>query len=57
MLPLEALVTIDLTAFRLKDRVHLLDMLEVGLLHQTWPARLPKPLGTRLQSLLDNPEQ
>ena len=32
MLTLEALVRMKLTSFRLKDQVHILDMLDVGLL-------------------------
>lgn len=54
---LAALVRMKLTAYRLKDRVHLLDMLEVGLIDSSWPALLPQPLGTRLQRLLDDPDQ
>jgi hypothetical protein len=30
-------------------------MIGVGLLDATWPARLPAPLGDRLQRLLDDP--
>ena len=52
---LAALVRMKLTSWRLKDRVHLLDMIQVGLIDATWPARLPSPLGKRLQELLDNP--
>jgi hypothetical protein len=52
---LEALVRMKLVAHRLKDRVHLLDLIGVGLIDATWPARLPPPLGERLQQLLDNP--
>jgi hypothetical protein len=52
---LEALLLMKLTSYRLKDRVHLLDMIGVGLLDTTWPARLPPPLGARLQQLLDDP--
>jgi hypothetical protein len=52
---LEALVCMKLNSFRLKDRVHLLDMIGVGLLDQSWPARLPPELAARLQQLLDNP--
>jgi hypothetical protein len=44
-----------LNSFRLKDQVHLLDMIGVGLVDQTWPARLPAALASRLQQLLDNP--
>ena len=50
-----ALVRMKLTSWRLKDRVHLLDMIQVGLIDATWPVRLPPPLAERLQSLLDNP--
>lgn len=52
---LEALALMKLTSYRLKDRVHLLDMIGVGLLDATWPARFPAPLGDRLQQLLDDP--
>jgi len=52
---LEALVRMKLIANRLKDRVHLLDLIGVGLIDATWPARFPPPLGERLQQLLDDP--
>ena len=52
---LESLLRMKLIAWRLKDRVHLLDMLGVGLIDSTWPARFPPPLGERLQQILDNP--
>jgi hypothetical protein len=52
---LEALLLMKLTFYRLKDRVHILDMIGVGLLDATWPARFPAPLGARLQQLLDDP--
>jgi hypothetical protein len=52
---LYALVQMKLISWRLKDRVHLQDLISVGLLDATWPARLPPPLGERLQQLLDNP--
>jgi Uncharacterised nucleotidyltransferase len=44
---LEALVRMKLIAYRRKDQVHLLDLIGVGLLDATWPARLPPPLGAR----------
>jgi hypothetical protein len=56
VLPLLKLVTMKLTSFRDKDRTHLRDMLEVGLLDASWPARLPPELATRLQQLIDTPE-
>jgi hypothetical protein len=52
---LEALVRMKLIAYRRKDQVHLLDLIGVGLLDATWPARLQPPLGARLQQLLDDP--
>jgi hypothetical protein len=54
-LSLQALAQIKLTAFRDKDRTHLRDLIDVGLIDQTWPARYPKELGARLQLLLDTP--
>jgi hypothetical protein len=52
---LPALVRMKLMSWRLKDRVHLLDLIQVGQIDATWPARLPPPLAERLQQLLDNP--
>lgn len=52
---LEALVRMKLIANRRKDQVHLLDLIGVGLVDATWPARLPPSLGARLQQLLDDP--
>lgn len=52
---LGALVRMKLNAFRLKDQVHLLDMIEVGLIDASWPARFPEALGKRLQYLPDHP--
>jgi hypothetical protein len=40
-----------------KDKVHLLDLIGVGLIDAGWPARFPPPLGERLQQLLDNPNR
>ena len=56
-LRLEDLVRMKLNSFRLKDRVHLLDMIDVGLIDATWPAKFPESLGGRLQGLIDNPDQ
>lgn len=55
-LNLEALVRMKLTSLRRKDQVQVLDMIEVGLLDATWPAKYPPRLGQRLQELLDNPD-
>jgi hypothetical protein len=50
------LVRMKLTSFRRKDQVHILDMIEVGLIDATWPARFPPELAARLQELLDDPK-
>ena len=49
---LDALVRMKLTSFRLKDQVHLLDLLDVGLIDGSWRERLPAPLAERLTHLL-----
>lgn len=56
VLSLEALVQIKLTAFRIKDKMHLLDLLDVGLIDQNWTTRYPSELAERLQSLIDDPD-
>lgn len=56
LMPLEPLVRMKLTSFRDKDRVHLRDLLSVGLIDDSWLANLPRPLATRLKELIDNPE-
>jgi hypothetical protein len=53
---LQSLVVMKLTAFRRKDQVHLLDMLSVGLIDESWLGRVPPSLALRLRELLDNPE-
>ncbi|CAN5812758.1 hypothetical protein BH11PLA1_BH11PLA1_16900 [soil metagenome] len=55
VLTLPALVQIKLTAWRDKDRTHLRDLIEVGLLDATWLERVLPPLRPRLQHLLDTP--
>lgn len=56
VLALEALVKMKLTSHRLKDQVHIQDMIGVGLIDATWPDRLPGPLADRLREILANPE-
>jgi|ERR1051326_1563646 hypothetical protein len=56
LVTLEALVKMKLTSFRDKDRTHLRDLIDVGLVDETWTKRLPSELAARLQSLLDTPE-
>jgi hypothetical protein len=55
VLGLESLVRMKLTSFRLKDRVHVQDLIGVGLIDREWLTRLPVELADRLQELLDNP--
>jgi hypothetical protein len=55
VLNIEALVRIKLIAFRDKDRTHLRDLIDVGIIDATWPQRFPPELGSRLQALLDTP--
>jgi hypothetical protein len=52
---LEALVRMKLTSHRRKDQVHVLDLIEVGLVDETWLDRFPKPLDERLRTLLEDP--
>jgi hypothetical protein len=56
LVSLDALVRMKLTSFRDKDRTHLRDLLEVGLVNVDWCQRLPSPLDARLKALIDNPE-
>jgi hypothetical protein len=44
-----------LVANRRKDQMHLLDMIDVGLIDQSWCNRFPPELAGRLQELIDNP--
>jgi hypothetical protein len=53
---LEPLVRMKLTSYRDKDRMHLRDLMDVGLIDGTWPAKFPPELAARLQELLDTPE-
>jgi len=56
VIALDALVRIKLTAFRDKDRTHLRDLMDVGLVDAQWLDRLPTVLADRLRQLLENPE-
>lgn len=55
-LPLEALVKMKLTSFRRKDQVHILDMISIGMIDETWLERFSPKLRVRLQELLDDPD-
>jgi len=56
LVALDALVRMKLTSFRDKDRTHLRDMIELGLIDESWLDRVPSPLRSRLDDLIRNPE-
>ncbi|MGI4792441.1 MAG: hypothetical protein ACRYFS_26740 [Janthinobacterium lividum] len=56
VLPLFSLVQAKLNAYRIVDRVHLRDMLDISLIDASWTERYPPELGARLQALIDNPD-
>ena len=56
VITLEALVQMKLLLNRSRDNVHLRDLIAVGLIDPSWPARLPPILAERLQAILDTPE-
>jgi hypothetical protein len=56
IISLMALVQNKLTAYRDKDRTHLRDLIDVGLIAPSRVDRFEPPLSERLQELIDNPE-
>jgi hypothetical protein len=56
VLNLESLVRMKLTSNRDKDRMHIRDLIGVGLIDDTWPDRLPPELAARLRTILANPD-
>jgi hypothetical protein len=56
LLPLEPLVYMKLLSHRLKDRVHIQDLIGVGLIDRSWLAKLPPVLAERLRAILDTPD-
>lgn len=56
LVPLQDLVRMKLISFRDKDRMHLRDLLAVGLIDESWIERFPAALAARLQVILDDPE-
>lgn len=56
LIALEPLVRIKLTAHRLKDQVHIRDLIGVGLIDATWPDRFPPELADRLREILADPD-
>jgi len=56
LIPLDDLVRMKLISFRDKDRMHLRDLIAVGLIDPSWLDRFPGILRSRLQTILDDPE-
>ena len=56
LLTLPALVQMKRVSFRDKDRTHLRDLIDPGIVDSTWYQLLPEPLGIRLRELIDHPE-
>ena len=55
VIKLEALLRTKLIAWRTKDRMHIRDLIEIGLVNSAWPARFQPALARRLQEILDDP--
>ena len=53
---LSTLVRMKLNAFRRKDQVHLLDMISLGMIDESWLDRYPERLRLRLKELLNDPD-
>ena len=56
LVSLQGLVRMKLTAFRDRDRTHLRDLLDVGLIDASWLEQLEPELRRRLRLILDSPE-
>ena len=56
VIELEALVEMKLNSWRRKDQVHLLDMIGIEIIDESWPKKFPPALAARLQELLDDPD-
>lgn len=56
VLGLEPLTRMLLTVWRTVEKVLLRDLIDVGLIDATWPARFRPELAARLQQILDTPD-
>jgi hypothetical protein len=56
LVSLPALVRMKLTSFRDKDRTHLRDLIDLGMVGSAWLDLAPEGLRSRLRDLLDHPE-
>jgi hypothetical protein len=50
------LVEMKLNSYRDKDKTHLRDMIQIGLIDTNWTSRFPAQLAQRLQAILDDPD-
>lgn len=55
-LPLEKLVKMKLTSFRRKDQVHILDMISIGMIDESWLPKYSDVLQARLLELINDPD-
>lgn len=53
---LEPLVRVALAVHRINDRVNVRDLIDVGLVDESWLSRFPDNLATRLEALIDDPD-
>jgi hypothetical protein len=53
---LETLVRMKLSASRTIDKVHIRDLIGVGLIDETWPDKFPEVLAEWLRQILANPD-
>lgn len=56
LIPLAQLVRMKLVSYRDKDRMHLRDLIAVGLVDAGWITGFPPFLAGRLRAILDDPE-
>lgn len=56
VITLDALVEMKLLSNRDKDKMHVRDLMGVGLVDRAWLAKVPSELAPRLKALLDTPE-
>lgn len=54
---LEALVRMKLESNRRKDQTHIIDLMHIGLIDDSWPSRFSPPLDDRLRELLNDPRE
>ncbi len=56
VIALESLIAMKLMSNRLKDQVHVQDMIGVRLIDPSWLTKLPPELAARLKQILDTPD-